>query len=56
MVKGTEAEPAPETGLQGQQIEAAQSYWRYGLLLMLAALVAESFIGKVGIGRLKAEG
>jgi aerotolerance regulator-like protein/VWA domain-containing protein len=27
-------------------IEARQSYWRYGLLLMLAALVAESFVGR----------
>jgi hypothetical protein len=26
--------------------EARQSYWRYGLLLMLAALVAESFVGR----------
>jgi hypothetical protein len=32
--------------LQAQQIEARQSYWQYGLLLMLAALVAESFVGK----------
>jgi len=27
-------------------VEARQSYWRYGLLLMLAALVAESFVGR----------
>ena len=27
-------------------LEARQSYWRYGLLLMLAALVAESFVGR----------
>jgi hypothetical protein len=28
------------------QTEARQSYWRYGLLLMLAALIAESFVGR----------
>ena len=28
------------------QTEARQSYWQYGLLLMLAALVAESFVGR----------
>jgi hypothetical protein len=28
------------------QIEARQSYWQYGLLLMLGALVAESFVGR----------
>ena len=28
------------------QLEARQSYWRYGLLLMLAALIAESFVGR----------
>jgi len=27
-------------------LEARQSYWRYGLLLMLVALVAESFVGR----------
>ncbi len=27
-------------------LEARQSYWRYGLLLMVAALVAESFVGR----------
>jgi hypothetical protein len=28
------------------QTEARQNYWRYGLLLMLGALVAESFVGR----------
>jgi hypothetical protein len=32
--------------LQARQTEARQSYWQYGLLLMLAALVAESFVGR----------
>jgi len=27
-------------------VETRQSYWRYGLLLMLVALVAESFVGR----------
>jgi hypothetical protein len=31
---------------RARQIEARQSYWQYGLLLMLAALVAESFVGR----------
>jgi hypothetical protein len=38
-----------ETGVRdtrASQIEARQNYWRYGLLLMLAALVAESFVGR----------
>ena len=31
---------------RARQIEARQGYWQYGLLLMLAALVAESFVGR----------
>jgi hypothetical protein len=31
---------------RAQQIEARQSYWQYGLLLMFGALVAESFVGR----------
>jgi hypothetical protein len=31
---------------RAEQTEARQSYWQYGLLLMLAALVAESFAGR----------
>lgn len=38
------AEPA--AGLQALEIEAAQSYWRYGIMLMLAALVLESAVGR----------
>jgi hypothetical protein len=34
------------TEARAQQIEARQSYWQYGLLLMLVALVAESFVGR----------
>ena len=39
----------PDAGVRdarARQIEARQSYWQYGLLLMLAALVAESFVGR----------
>lgn len=31
---------------QAREAEAAQSYWRYGLLLMLAVLVGESIVGR----------
>ena len=31
---------------QAAQTEARQSYWQYGLLVMIAALVAESFVGR----------
>lgn len=31
---------------QAVQTEARQSYWQYGLLVMIAALVAESFVGR----------
>ena len=42
-----EGPPAPAaTPVQAQQTEARQSFWRYGLMLMLAALVVESFVGR----------
>jgi len=31
---------------RARQIESRQRYWQYGLLLMLAALAAESFVGR----------
>ena len=31
---------------RARQVEARQSYWQYGLMLMLGALVAESFVGR----------
>ena len=42
------ASPAPGTNaaVRAQQTEARQSYWQYGLLVMIAALVAESFVGR----------
>ena len=32
--------------VRAQQVEARQRYWQFGLLLMLGALVAESFVGR----------
>ena len=31
---------------QAQQTESRQSYWQYGLVLMIATLVAESVVGR----------
>ena len=42
-------EPRPSTGMsarRARQVEARQSYWQYGLLLMIGALVAESVVGR----------
>ena len=33
-------------GARAAHVEARQRYWQYGLLLMLMALVAESFVGR----------
>jgi hypothetical protein len=41
------ATTTPAVSLQAVQVEAGQAYWRYGLVLMLAVLVAESFVGRV---------
>ena len=38
---------SPASALQARQTEAAQNFWRYGLILMLGALVAESVVGRV---------
>ena len=32
--------------VKAEQAEARQNLWQYGLLLMLVALVAESFVGR----------
>ncbi len=43
----TSAVPAAQLAqLQARQTEAQQGYWQYGLLVMLAALVAESIVGR----------
>ncbi len=39
--------PAARAEARGREIEGTQGYWRYGLLLMMAALVAESVVGRV---------
>ena len=38
---------SPASALQARQAEGAQNFWRYGLILMLVALVAESVVGRV---------
>jgi hypothetical protein len=43
--QGGASVPLPPSS-QATQTEASQSYWRYGLMLMLAALVGESLAGK----------
>ena len=44
----TSSAPAPQaTRLHARQLEGDQSYWRYGLMLMLVVLVTESFVGRV---------
>ena len=46
MVRPAGAGPPEQAHLPGEQIEARQQFWRYGLLLMLGVLVAESFMGR----------
>jgi hypothetical protein len=46
MMKAGSASPSAPPATQARQTEAAQSYWRYGLMLMLAALVVESIVGR----------
>ena len=46
-VRTESAGASPASALQARQTEAAQSFWRYGLVLMLVALVAESVVGRV---------
>ena len=44
---GTTPEPVrPPRERQARQAEGTQNLWRYGLLLMLAALVGESVVGR----------
>jgi hypothetical protein len=35
-----------DSAIRAQETESRQSYWQYGLLLMLAALAAESLVGR----------
>jgi hypothetical protein len=45
MVTRSAAGTRPRAERLAQQIEGQQNYWRYGLMLMLATLVAEAFVG-----------
>jgi hypothetical protein len=44
---GTEGATARQVQVKAEQAESRQNLWQYGLLLMLATLVAESFVGRV---------
>ena len=46
MLQHMEVPAAATANVRAQQAEARQHYWQYGLVLMLAALVAESFVGR----------
>jgi hypothetical protein len=46
MVGTLPARSTARVDLQARQAEARQSYWQYGLLLMIGALVAESLVGR----------
>jgi Aerotolerance regulator N-terminal/von Willebrand factor type A domain len=46
MIRTEPAGASPASGLQARQTEAAQSFWRYGLMLMLIVLAAESVVGR----------
>jgi hypothetical protein len=46
MVATVPSRSTDRVDLQARQAEARQSYWQYGLLLMIGALVAESLVGR----------
>ena len=46
MVERVSTAGGAATVVRARQVEARQGYWRSGLLLMLAALAAESFVGR----------
>ena len=45
LVSRAPAPPLSQPLRVAEQTEARQGYWRYGLMLMLAALIAECFVG-----------
>jgi hypothetical protein len=47
MVDAGAGESGRERQVKAEQAESRQNLWQYGLLLMLATLVAESFVGRV---------
>ena len=46
LLQPADAAAAEPLALRAQQVEGRQSLWRYGLLLMMLALVAESVVGR----------
>jgi aerotolerance regulator-like protein/VWA domain-containing protein len=46
MVRQSGEGTSPAADKQAQQTESRQSYWQYGLVLMIATLVAESVVGR----------
>jgi len=46
MLQSVDAAPSRAARLRAQLTEARQSYWQYGLILMLVVLAAESVIGR----------
>jgi hypothetical protein len=47
MLQRVDPGPRRAAALRAMQAEARQSYWQYGLILMLLALVGESVVGRV---------
>jgi hypothetical protein len=45
MVTRTASQARPRLARLAADTERQQNYWRYGLMLMLATLVAEAFVG-----------
>jgi hypothetical protein len=45
LVTRTASQARPRAARLAAQTESQQNYWRYGLMLMLAALVVEAFVG-----------
>jgi hypothetical protein len=46
MIEHVQGNQTSAADTRAAHLEARQSYWQYGLMLMLAALVAESFVGR----------
>jgi hypothetical protein len=46
MLQRAGAPAAEPVEMQAQQVEGRQNLWRYGLLLMMLTLVAESVVGR----------
>ena len=46
MVPRSQQKASQAAEIQAQQTESRQSYWQYGLALLIATLVAESVVGR----------